>query len=150
MEAEYGLEDAELDEVWSSIIVNQGSVQHLEFLSDIHKQVFKTSFELDQSWIIEHAAVRQPFICQGQSVNIFVRPDVHKNDLHKLHFDAWKKGLKALYYCRSKPIKPTEIISTPVKVTTYTLMAQMAEENLVSQNIDYSSELAKACLSCEG
>ncbi|MGF1456883.1 MAG: ribonucleoside-diphosphate reductase subunit alpha [Alphaproteobacteria bacterium] len=95
-------------EVWSSISVNGGSVQHLEFLSQDEKDVFKTAFELDQRWVIEHAADRAPMIDQGQSVNVFLPADVHKRDLHQIHFQAWKRGLKSLYYCRSLSIQRAE------------------------------------------
>jgi ribonucleoside-diphosphate reductase alpha chain len=97
-----------IDEVWSSITTNEGSVQHLDFLSDDEKDVFKTAFEIDQRWVIEHAADRTPFVCQAQSLNIFLPANVHKKDLHKLHWDAWKKGVKTLYYCRSKSIQRAE------------------------------------------
>ena len=92
------------DEVWSSITLTKGSVQHLDFLTEQEKAVFKTAFELDQRWIIEHAADRAPFICQSQSVNVFLPANVHKRDLHQIHFMAWKKGVKSLYYCRSLSI----------------------------------------------
>ena len=96
------------EETWSSITVNEGSVQHLDFLSDEEKAVFKTAFELDQRWIIELAGDRSPMICQSQSLNLFLPADVHKRDLHQLHFQAWKKGVKSLYYCRSKSIQRAE------------------------------------------
>jgi ribonucleoside-diphosphate reductase alpha chain len=96
------------DDVWSSIFTNEGSVQHLDFLSDDEKDVFKTAFEIDQRWLIEHAADRTPFVCQSQSLNIFLPANVHKRDLHGLHFEAWKKGIKSLYYCRSKSIQRAE------------------------------------------
>lgn len=96
------------DEVWSSIFTNEGSVQHLDFLDDHEKDVFKTAFELDQRWLIEHAADRTEFICQAQSLNIFLPADVHKKDLHEIHYQAWKKGVKSLYYCRSKSIQRAE------------------------------------------
>lgn len=96
------------DDVWSSIFTNEGSVQHLDFLSDIEKDVFKTAFELDQRWLIEHAADRTPFVCQAQSLNVFLPANVHKRDLHGIHFEAWKKGVKSLYYCRSKSIQRAE------------------------------------------
>jgi ribonucleoside-diphosphate reductase alpha chain len=70
--------------------------------------VFKTAFELDQRWLIEHAADRTPYICQAQSLNIFVPADVHKRDLHQIHWMAWKRGVKSLYYCRSKSIQRAE------------------------------------------
>ena len=96
------------EETWSSITVNEGSVQHLDFLSDDEKDVFKTAFELDQRWIVELAADRAPYVCQSQSLNLFLAADVHKRDLHQIHFQAWKKGVKSLYYCRSKSIQRAE------------------------------------------
>lgn len=96
------------DDVWSSITVNGGSVQHLDFLSQDEKDVFKTAFELDQRWVIEHAADRTPYICQSQSLNIFVPGNVHKRDLHQIHWSAWQKGVKSLYYCRSLSIQRAE------------------------------------------
>ena len=100
------------EEIWSSITVNQGSVQHLDCLNQNEKDVFKTAFELDQRWIIELAADRTPYIDQAQSVNIFLPADVHKRDLHQIHFTAWKLGMKSLYYCRSKSIQRAEDVST--------------------------------------
>jgi len=96
------------EDIWSSIYTNEGSVQHLDFLSQDEKDVFKTAFELDQRWLIEHAADRTPFICQAQSLNVFLPANVHKRDLHMIHFEAWKKGVKSLYYCRSKSIQRAE------------------------------------------
>ncbi len=96
------------DEVWSDIFTSEGSVQHLDFLSQEEKDVFKTAFELDQRWVIEHAADRTPFVSQAQSVNVFLPADVHKKDLHAIHWKAWKRGVKSLYYCRSKSIQRAE------------------------------------------
>ncbi len=96
------------DEIWSSIFTNEGSVQHLDELSEQEKDVFKTAFEIDQRWIIEHSADRTPFVCQAQSVNLFLPANVHKAELHGLHYSAWKKGIKSLYYCRSKSIQRAE------------------------------------------
>ncbi len=96
------------DDTWSSIFTNEGSVQHLDFLSQDEKDVFKTAFEMDQRWLIEHAADRTPFVCQAQSLNIFLPANVHKRDLHQIHWEAWKKGVKSLYYCRSKSIQRAE------------------------------------------
>ena len=93
------------ESVWSSILKNEGSVQHLDFLSDEEKDVFKTAFEIDQRWIIELAADRTPLICQSQSLNIFLPGDVDKWDLHMLHWMAWERGVKSLYYCRSKSVQ---------------------------------------------
>ena len=111
------------DEIWSSITTNQGSVMHLDFLSKEEKYIFKTAFEIDQKWIIELGADRTPHISQAQSINIFLPADVHKKELHQIHFQAWKKGLKSLYYCRSKSIQRAENInngsSTDVKMNVY-------------------------------
>jgi ribonucleoside-diphosphate reductase alpha chain len=104
------------EETWTSITVNKGSVQHLDFLDEQEKAVFKTAFELDQRWVVEHAADRTPFICQSQSVNVFLPADVHKRDLHQIHFQAWKKGVKSLYYCRSLSIQRADTISEKVAV----------------------------------
>jgi ribonucleoside-diphosphate reductase alpha chain len=103
------------DEVWSSITLTQGSVQHLDFLTEHEKAVYKTAFELDQRWIVEHAADRTPYICQSQSVNIFLPANVHKRDLHEIHFLAWKRGCKSLYYCRSLSIQRADTVSDVLK-----------------------------------
>ena len=92
-------------EVWASILEHEGSVQHLDFLSADEKEVFKTAFEIDQRWIVELAADRTPEICQSQSINIFLPGDVDKWDLHMLHFQAWERGVKSLYYLRSKSVQ---------------------------------------------
>lgn len=92
-------------EVWNTILEHEGSVQHLECLDAHEKMVFRTAFELDQRWIIEHAADRTPYICQSQSLNLFLPGDIAKWDLHMLHWTAWEKGLKSLYYCRSKSVQ---------------------------------------------
>jgi ribonucleoside-diphosphate reductase alpha chain len=91
--------------VWSSILENEGSVQHLDFLTQDQKDVFKTAFELDQRWVVELAADRTPAICQSQSVNLFIPGDVDKWDLHMLHWTAWEQGVKSLYYLRSKSVQ---------------------------------------------
>ena len=99
------------DEVWSSITTTKGSVQHLDFLTEQEKAVYKTAFELDQRWIIEHAADRAGYICQSQSVNVFLPANVHKRDLHQIHYMAWKRGVKSLYYCRSLSIARADTVS---------------------------------------
>jgi ribonucleoside-diphosphate reductase alpha chain len=119
------------DEVWSSITTNKGSVQHLDFLTEHEKLVYRTAFELDQRWVIEHAADRTPFICQSQSVNVFLPANVHKRDLHQIHMMAWKTGLKSLYYCRSLSIQRADNVSEKVEQQTAPAM-------------DYSE-----CLSCQ-
>lgn len=119
------------DEVWTSIIVNKGSVQHLKFLTKDQRDVFKTAMELDQRWIIEHASQRQEYICQAQSINTFLPADVEIAYLHHVHFRAWKAGLKSLYYLRSESIKRADI---------------------VSQKFDLAElrDTENTCLSCEG
>ncbi|MGC8526108.1 ribonucleoside-diphosphate reductase subunit alpha [Acidiphilium sp.] len=103
------------EETWSNITVSKGSVQHLDFLTDDEKAVFKTAFELDQRWVVEHAADRTPYICQSQSINVFLPANVHKRDLHQIHFQAWKKGVKSLYYCRSLSIQRADTVSEKVQ-----------------------------------
>ncbi len=104
------------DDVWTSITVNEGSVAHLDFLSDDEKDVFKTAFEIDQRWLVDFAADRAPFVCQSQSLNVFLPADVHKKTLHDIHFQAWKKGVKSLYYCRSRSIQRADKVGNTVDV----------------------------------
>ena len=131
------------DEVWSSITTNQGSVSHLNFLTAEEKDTFKTAFEIDQRWIVELGADRTPHISQAQSINVFVPADIHKKELHDIHFQAWKKGLKSLYYCRSKSIQRAEDVtagsSTDVTKNVYKKKSQ-------SNNEDNNYE---ECLSCQ-
>ena len=131
------------DEVWSSITTNQGSVSHLEFLTKEEKETFKTAFEIDQRWIVEFGADRTPHISQAQSVNVFVPADVHKKDLHQLHFQAWKKGLKSLYYCRSKSIQRAENINSGSSTDV--------TKNVYSNKKESDNEENKyeECLSCQ-
>jgi len=96
---------ADTPEVWQSIVEMEGSVQHLDMLSDDEKAVYRTAFEIDPRWILELAADRTPFICQSQSVNLYLPADIDKWDLHMLHWSAWKQGIKSLYYCRSKALQ---------------------------------------------
>ncbi len=99
------------DEVWSSIATTEGSVQHLNFLTQDEKDCFKTAPEIDQRWVIEHAGDRAGYICQAQSINLFMPGDVHKRELHQVHMQAWKQGVKSLYYCRSTSIQRAEKVS---------------------------------------
>jgi ribonucleoside-diphosphate reductase alpha chain len=103
------------DEVWKSIVAKRGSVYHLDDLNEWEKDVFATAIEIDQRWIIDLAADRQEYICQSQSLNIFVPADVNIKQLHLLHLSAWKKGIKTLYYCRSEAIRRAEILSTKIE-----------------------------------
>jgi ribonucleoside-diphosphate reductase alpha chain len=96
---------ANTTEVWGSILENEGSVAHLDLLSDDEKAVYKTAFEIDQRWVVELAADRTPEICQSQSLNVFLPGDVDKWDLHMLHWSAWERGVKSLYYLRSKSVQ---------------------------------------------
>ena len=105
------------EETWTSILANRGSVLHLDALSENEKDIFKTAIEINQQWIVEHAADRQKHICQGQSVNVFVPADVNIKELHDMHMLAWKKKLKTLYYCRSEAIKRAELVSKKVERT---------------------------------
>jgi ribonucleoside-diphosphate reductase alpha chain len=117
------------DEVWSSITTTKGSVQHLDFLDAQEKAVYKTAFELDQRWVIEHAADRTPYVCQSQSVNVFLPADVHKRDLHQIHMLAWKRGMKSLYYCRSLSIQRADTVSEkPVGPIEAVPMATMTRD----------------------
>ena len=124
------------DETWSSITTNQGSVAHLDFLTKNEKDVFKTAFELDQNWIVELGADRTPYVSQAQSINIFLPADVHKKQLHQIHFKAWKKGLKSLYYCRSKSIQRAENVNN--ELSTEATIKESKETQ------DYEE-----CLSCQ-
>ena len=99
------------EDIWSSIMQHDGSVQHLGFLNENEKAVFKTAFEINQNFLIDHAADRTPYICQSQSLNFFLRSDVHKRTLNELHIRAWKSGLKSLYYLRSKSMQRAEYVS---------------------------------------
>ena len=133
-----GVPSEKYSDLWSSIIANDGSVQHLDILSDIEKEVFKTSMEIDQRWVIELAADRQEHIDQAQSLNLFFRPDAHIKYLHAIHFMAWKKGLKTLYYCRSEKIGKADKVSKRIErqVIKELDMTQVAQGN--------------DCLACEG
>jgi ribonucleoside-diphosphate reductase alpha chain len=126
------------NEIWSSIIANDGSVQHLEILDEWTKDVFKTSMEIDQRWLVQHAADRQEYIDQAQSLNLFFRPDANVKYIHAVHFQAWKEGLKTLYYCRSEKIGKADKVAKKI-------------ERQVIEEIDLKA-LAEGneCLACEG
>jgi ribonucleoside-diphosphate reductase alpha chain len=132
--------DSKLDynEIWSSIIANDGSVQHLDFLDEWTKDVYKTSMEIDQRWIVDHAANRQSYIDQAQSINLFFRPDTNVKYLHAVHFQAWKQGLKTLYYCRSEKLAKADKVAKKI-------------EREVIQEIDLKQLATEdVCLACEG
>jgi ribonucleoside-diphosphate reductase alpha chain len=127
-----GLDTAE---VWDSIVQHEGSVQHLDALSEDEKAVFKTAFEIDQRWVVELAADRTPEICQSQSVNLFLPGDVDKWDLHMLHWTAWEQGLKSLYYLRSKSVQRAAHAGSEAKA---------AVEQMTTARTDYEE-----CLACQ-
>lgn len=103
------------DSTWTSIITKKGSVQHLPFLTEGEKAIYKTADELDQNWVVQHAAERQEFICQGQSVNLFFPAGANKAYVNKVHFNAWKQGLKGLYYLRTEAKQRAENVSEKVE-----------------------------------
>jgi ribonucleoside-diphosphate reductase alpha chain len=129
----------EYQEIWRSIIANDGSVQHLDWMDDWTKDVFKTSMEIDQRWVVQHAADRQPWIDQAQSLNVFFRPDSNIKYIHAVHFQAWKTGLKTMYYCRSDKIAKADKVAKKI-------------EREVIKEIDLHALTTDegACLACEG
>jgi ribonucleoside-diphosphate reductase alpha chain len=133
-----GLTEEQMQDTWSSIIANDGSCQHLTILDDTQKDIFKTGMEIDQRWVIEHAADRQVYIDQAQSLNLFFRPDVNVKYLHACHFLAWKKGLKTLYYCRSEKLAKADKVSKRI-------------EREVIKELDMTAiAQGNECLACEG
>lgn len=129
------------DETWIKIVQDEGSVQNIDCLTDLEKEVFKTASEIDMLWAVEHVADRQKYIDQGQSFNIFVRPDISIKRLHAIHFHAWKRGIKTMYYCRTEKLANTEKVSKKI------------ERKRIEDDIDISaSEIMndEVCLSCQG
>ena len=135
------------EEIWSSITLNKGSVIHLDFLTENERDVFKTAFELDQRWIIEHAADRTPFVCQSQSVNIFVTANVNKRDLHAYHYMAWKRGVKSLYYCRSLSIQRADTVSEKAVRPVEFMMAE--DMSVPAVALTAGSNNYEECLACQ-
>ena len=131
--------DQDDEDTWASISSSEGSVQHLDFLSDDEKDTFKTAQEINQAWVVEHAADRTPYICQAQSVNLFMPGNVSKRELHQVHFNAWKKGMKSLYYCRSTSIQRSDKVSHKV--------GEMQLEMSLKQQHDSSKY--DECLACQ-
>jgi len=142
--AKYGRDD---DETWSSITTTKGSVQHLDFLTQHEKDVYKTAFELDQRWIVEHAADRAPFICQSQSINLFLPANIHKRDLHQIHYQAWKKGVKSLYYCRSLSIQRADNVSEKVTMVENNLSALQPAQ--APAPVPPATSNYEECLACQ-
>jgi|SRR3989338_4419329 len=128
------------EDVWSSITINEGSVQHLDFLDEHEKLVYKTAQEIDQRWIIDLAAERQEYICQAQSLNVFVPGNVSKKYLHEIHFRAWQKGLKSLYYCRSTSIQRADKVSNK---------GEKHEMEFSNQNQKGVEREFEECLACQ-
>ena len=144
--------DRDDEDTWTTITVNKGSVQHLNFLTEQEKATFKTAFELDQRWVVEHAADRTPYICQSQSVNLFLPANVHKRDLHQIHMTAWKKGVKSLYYCRSLSIQRADAISE--KVAPQAALGVVAPANDQAQlplvaAVPATNNNYEECLACQ-
>jgi len=145
--------DRDDEDTWTTITVNKGSVQHLDFLTEQEKATFKTAFELDQRWVVEHAADRTPYICQSQSVNLFLPANVHKRDLHQIHMTAWKKGVKSLYYCRSLSIQRADAISEKVAPQAALGVAAPANDQaqlpLVAAPVPVTNNNYEECLACQ-
>ncbi len=127
------------EKIWQSILENDGSISHLKELSEDEKAVFKTAFEIDQRWIVEMAADRTPYICQSQSINLYLSADIDKWDLMMLHWKAWELGIKSLYYCRSKSIQRASYAGVEADNTK-----QWPSKNIVEEKTDYEE-----CLSCQ-
>jgi len=132
--------DLNTEEVWQSILENEGSVMHLSDLTNEEKDCFKTAFEIDQRWIVEFAADRTEFICQGQSINLFLSSDINKWDLMMLHWKAWETGVKSLYYCRSKSIQRASYAGVEADNTKEWPEKSLSE----NKRVDYEE-----CLSCQ-
>jgi ribonucleoside-diphosphate reductase alpha chain len=134
------------EDVWSSISSSEGSVQHLDFLDEHEKLTFKTAQEMDQLWVVEHAADRSDFVCQAQSVNLFIAPDVHKRDLHLLHYNAWKKGVKSLYYCRSTSMQRSDKVSHEVQME----MSLVKKKEGMQEGATHAQpSMYEECLACQ-
>lgn len=129
------------EQVWSSISTNEGSVEHLDFLSQAEKDVFKTAPEIDQRWLIEFSGDRTPYVDQAQSLNIFLPGNVSKKHLHQLHYSAWKQGLKSLYYCRSTSIQRADKVSHQVETVIHDLSGK--------ENDQVEESKYEECLSCQ-
>ncbi len=138
------------DDVWSSIMNNEGSVQQLDFLSQDEKDVFKTAFEIDQRWIIDLAADRTQYICQAQSLNIFMAADISKHDLHMIHYTAWKRKIKAMYYMRSKSLQRADNVSIKNDKTMVQLeMKLIPQPTDGDANSDPANNNYEECIACQ-
>ncbi len=132
------------EDTWQSILAHEGSVQHLDALTDDEKAVFRTAFEIDQRWVIELAADRAPLICQGQSLNLYLRSDIHKWDLLMLHWTAWERGVKSLYYCRSKSVQRAGFAGVEADNTRSWPRKPLGSEGSETDENKYDE-----CLSCQ-
>ncbi|MDD9334741.1 MAG: ribonucleoside-diphosphate reductase subunit alpha [Rickettsiaceae bacterium] len=132
------------EQVWSSIATHEGSVQHLTFLSSHEKDVFRTAYEIDQNWLIDLAADRTPHISQSQSLNVFLVGNVSKMYLNNIHFRAWKKGVKSLYYCRSTSIQRADKVSHDVKKADFQDIERDNKKKQEKEVVSYDE-----CLSCQ-
>jgi ribonucleoside-diphosphate reductase alpha chain len=128
------LTQKEYDGAWHSIISSAGSVQQLDILSDYEKDIYKTFSELDQVWVVQHAADRQKFIDQAQSVNLAFKANAGVDYLHHVHYKAWKEGLKTLYYCRSDKLYHGESMNKKVERVKF----------------EFDKTTEETCLACEG
>ena len=137
------------DQVWSSISTHEGSVQHLSFLSDHEKDIFKTAYEIDQNWLIELAADRTPHISQAQSLNIFLPGNVSKQYLHEIHFKAWKKGVKSAYYARSTSIQRADKVSHTVTQAQEMIDLEKSNQIKSEHTIEKVDNDYDECLSCQ-
>ena len=126
------------DKVWTDIITNGGSVQHLSFLNENEKNVFKTAIEIDQMKIVDQAGTRQRFLCQGQSVNLFFSAGAERKYLHTVHFNAWRRGVKGLYYLRTETTQKAENVAEKVQ--------RDALRDYQTQELQSQEE----CVACQG
>jgi ribonucleoside-diphosphate reductase alpha chain len=131
--------ELDYDETWIKIVQEEGSIQVIDGFTELEKEVFKTAPEIDMLWAVEHTADRQPEIDQGQSFNIFIRPDISIKRLHAIHFSAWKKGVKTMYYVRSEKLANTEKVS------------QKVIRKRIEDDIDLAAIINdEECLACHG
>ncbi len=137
------------EDTWGRIATNEGSVANLEFLSNDEKAVFRTAFELDQRWLIDFAADRTPYICQSQSLNLFLPGDVHKRDLHKIHLMAWQRGVKSLYYCRSRTLQRGESHSGLRNKEAQSVKIPLRGEINIDKGGDSNPNDYDECIACQ-
>lgn len=148
--SEYAKYRNDPEAIWSSIVEHQGSVQHLSFLSEEHKKIFKTAFEIDMNYVVSMASTRQKYIDQGQSINLFFLPDVQKKYFNEVHLKAWKEGLKGLYYVRSMSIGKMLSRKTTIEEKPE---FQVDFKKIVEEQIEFSKMHCNkddlSCLSCQ-